>query len=49
MDDLKKFMQLGVKVPITTADVPAALEALEAKKKEFEEKRDKVGWLALAG
>jgi hypothetical protein len=43
MDDLKTFMQLGVKAPTTTAEVPAALEALEAKKKVFEEKRDKVG------
>ncbi len=37
------FMKLGAKPPTTTAEVPAALEALEAKKKEFEEKRDKVG------
>jgi len=42
MDDLKMFLKLGVKAPITTAEVPATLESLESKKKEFEEKRDKV-------
>ncbi|GBF95776.1 hypothetical protein Rsub_08212 [Raphidocelis subcapitata] len=42
MDDLKTFMKLGVKAPATIADVAASIEALEGKRKEFEEKRDKV-------
>jgi hypothetical protein len=49
MEDLRLFMKLSVKAPTTTAEVPAALEALEAKKKEYEEKRDKVGGLNWAG
>jgi len=49
MDDLKMFLKLGVKAPTTTAEVPTALEVLEAKKKEFEEKRDKVGCFGSVG
>ncbi|KAI8466860.1 MAG: hypothetical protein J3K34DRAFT_524188 [Monoraphidium minutum] len=49
MDDLKRFMKLGVKAPTSHADVPAAIEALEAKKKEYEEKRDKAAAAAEEG
>ena len=41
METLGTYHKLGVPVPQTHADVPAALEALEAKKKEYEELREK--------
>ena len=34
-------MSLGVDPPKTNDDVPRAIEVLEGKKKEFEERRDK--------
>eukprot|EP00878_Enallax_costatus_P000507 GHUV01000601.1.p1 GENE.GHUV01000601.1~~GHUV01000601.1.p1 ORF type:complete len:598 (+),score=306.21 GHUV01000601.1:86-1879(+) len=41
LETLKTFMSLGVDPPKTSDDVPRAIEVLEGKKKEFEEKRDK--------
>jgi uncharacterized coiled-coil DUF342 family protein len=41
LDTLKTFHELGVEPPSTNEDVPKTITALEAKKKEFEEKRDK--------
>lgn len=41
LDTLKTFHELGVEPPSTNEDVPKTIAALEAKKKEFEEKRDK--------
>jgi len=41
METLGTYHKLGVPVPQTHADIPAALEALEAKKKEYEELREK--------
>lgn len=43
------FMKLGVKAPTVVADVEAAIAALEAKKKEYEDKRDKVGGVWMVG
>jgi hypothetical protein len=41
METLGTFYKLGVTAPNTVADVPATLEAMEAKKKEYEELREK--------
>lgn len=41
LETLKTFMSLGVEPPKSSDDVPKVIEVLEAKKKEFEEKRDK--------
>lgn len=41
METLKTFMSLGVDVPHSSSDVPKTIEAVEAKKKGFEELRDK--------
>jgi len=41
LETLKTFHELGVEPPSTNEDVPKTIAALEAKKKEFEEKRDK--------
>eukprot|EP00879_Flechtneria_rotunda_P000406 GHRR01000500.1.p1 GENE.GHRR01000500.1~~GHRR01000500.1.p1 ORF type:complete len:620 (+),score=299.54 GHRR01000500.1:185-2044(+) len=41
LETLKTFMMLGLEAPKTNEEVPKTIEALEAKKKEFEEKRDK--------
>lgn len=41
LETLKTFHELGVEPPATNEDVPKTIAALEAKKKEFEEKRDK--------
>lgn len=41
LDTLKTFHELGVEPPATNEDVPKTIAAVEAKKKEFEEKRDK--------
>ncbi|KAF8069594.1 hypothetical protein HT031_001711 [Scenedesmus sp. PABB004] len=41
LETLKTFMALGLEAPKSNDDVPAAIEAVEAKKKEYEEKRDK--------
>lgn len=41
LETLKTFMSLGVDPPKTNDDVPKAIEVLEAKKREFEAKRDK--------
>jgi len=41
LETLKTFHELGVEPPATNEDVPKTIAALEAKKKEYEEKRDK--------
>jgi hypothetical protein len=41
LDTLKTFHELGVEPPATNEDVAKTIAAVEAKKKEFEEKRDK--------
>jgi hypothetical protein len=41
LETLKTFHELGVEPPSANEDVPKTIEALEAKKKEYEEKRDK--------
>lgn len=41
LETLKTFMSLGVEPPKNNDDVPKVIEVLEAKKKEYEEKRDK--------
>jgi hypothetical protein len=41
LETLKTFHELGVEPPATNEDVSKTIAALEAKKKEYEEKRDK--------
>jgi hypothetical protein len=41
LETLKTFMTLGIEAPKGSEDVPRAIAAVEAKKAEYEEKRDK--------
>jgi hypothetical protein len=41
LETLKTFMALGIEAPKGSEDVPRAIAAVEAKKAEYEAKRDK--------
>jgi hypothetical protein len=41
LETLKTFMTLGIEAPKGTEDVPRAIAAVEAKKAEYEARRDK--------
>lgn len=50
MDDLKLLLKLGItKPPTTVGEVPPIIETLEGKKKDLEDKRDKVGRMGGVG
>lgn len=41
LETLKTFMALGIEAPKGSEDVPRAIAAVEAKKAEYEARRDK--------